>query len=74
MAILGVILLIITAAFAVPAIFMWLWNITCPQVFNLSEITYWQAFRLLLLAAMLFGGFHLATSSGGTPPGPSYHP
>lgn len=33
----------------------WLWNITMPIVFNLKTITYWQAFRLLLIAAILFG-------------------
>lgn len=37
------------------AIFKWLWNITMPQVFNLKMITFWQAFRLLLLAGILFG-------------------
>jgi len=40
-------------------IFRWLWNITMPQVFNFNEITYWQAFRLLLIAAMIFGGPNL---------------
>ena len=33
----------------------WLWNITMPSVFNLKSITYWQAFRLLLIAVILFG-------------------
>ncbi len=37
------------------ALFQWLWNITMPQVFNLNPITFWQAFRLLLIAAFLFG-------------------
>ena len=37
------------------AIFQWLWNITIPQVFDLKEITFWQAFRILLLAGFLFG-------------------
>ena len=37
------------------ALFQWLWNITMPQVFNLKIITFWQAFRLLLIAAFLFG-------------------
>lgn len=36
-------------------IFQWLWNITMPQVFSLTTITFWQAFRLLLIAAFLFG-------------------
>jgi hypothetical protein len=38
------------------ALFRWLWNITMPQVFGLKTITFWQAFRLLLLAGMLFNG------------------
>jgi hypothetical protein len=37
------------------SLFRWLWNITVPQVFGLKEITFWQAFRLLILAGVLFG-------------------
>lgn len=37
------------------AFFQWLWNITMPEVFNLNTITFWQALRLLLIAAFLFG-------------------
>ena len=36
------------------ALFRWLWNITMPQVFNLNTITFWQAFRLLLISGFLF--------------------
>lgn len=36
-------------------LFSWLWNITMPQVFGLKSITYWQAFRLMLIAGLLFG-------------------
>ncbi len=39
----------------VSALLQWLWNITMPDVFNLKTITYWQAFRLLLIAGILFG-------------------
>jgi len=39
----------------VTALFQWLWNITMPDVFNLKTINYWQAFRLLLIAGLLFG-------------------
>jgi len=42
-------------SFCLPGLFEWLWNITIPQVFNLKTITYWQAFRLLLIAGILFG-------------------
>ena len=43
------------------ALFQWLWNITMPQVFDLKIITFWQALRLLLIGAFLFG----AGRSGG---------
>ncbi len=35
----------------------WLWNWLMPDVFGLRQITYWQAFGLLLLAKILFGRF-----------------
>jgi hypothetical protein len=41
--------------FVFVGIFQWLWNITMPQVFNLRMITYWQAFRILLISGFLFG-------------------
>ena len=34
-----------------------LWNWLMPLIFNLPEISYWQAFGLLILAKLLFGGF-----------------
>ena len=37
-------------------IFKWLWNITMPEVFGIREVTFWQAFRILILASILFGG------------------
>jgi len=36
---------------------MWLWNWLMPALFGLREITYWQAFGVLLLAKIFFGGF-----------------
>lgn len=59
-----VLILVLIVIFVVPAIFQWLWNITCPDVFRLPEITYWQAFRIIILAAMLFGGAHLSQGNG----------
>ena len=53
------IVLIIVLFLILIGIFKWLWNITMPQVFNLKRITYGQAFRLLLIAGILFGGNHL---------------
>jgi succinate dehydrogenase hydrophobic anchor subunit len=49
-----VILLILILIPLVVALFQWLWNITMPQVFNLNTVTFWQAFRLLLISAFLF--------------------
>ena len=43
------------------AIFQWLWNITMPQVFDLRSITYWQAFRILIISGFLFGSSHFPT-------------
>jgi hypothetical protein len=36
---------------------MWIWNMIMPAVFGLSEITFWQAFGIVILAKLLFGGF-----------------
>ena len=45
------------------ALFQWLWNTTMPEVFGLKIITFWQAFRLLLITQFLFsGGFSTGTS------------
>ncbi|MFQ5739169.1 MAG: hypothetical protein ACE5JX_09145 [Acidobacteriota bacterium] len=49
-------LLLVLIFFVGVALFQWLWNITMPDVFNLRTVTFWQAFRLLLLAAILFSG------------------
>ena len=35
----------------------WLWNWLMPTLFGLGVITYWQAFGIVLLAKLLFGGF-----------------
>ena len=55
---------LIVGVFLVTALLQYLWNATMPQVFNLKVITFWQAFRLLLIAALLTsGGFiHLVWS------------
>jgi uncharacterized membrane protein len=44
------------------AVFRYLWNTTLPQIFGLPPITFWQGFRLLLLAGFLFGGFRYANN------------
>ena len=49
--------LVVLVLFAIIiALFQWLWNITMPDVFGLNAITFWQAFRLILIASILFGG------------------
>ncbi len=53
----GIGLIILACLILIPlliALFQWLWNITMPQVFNLNTITFWQAFRLLLISSFLF--------------------
>jgi hypothetical protein len=39
------------------AVVKWVWNMLMPAVFGLSEITFWQAFGIVILAKLLFGGF-----------------
>lgn len=39
----------------VPALVRWVWNLTLPQLFSLPPIGHWQAFRLMVLAGLLFG-------------------
>ena len=36
---------------------MLLWNWLMPGLFGIREITYWQAFGIVILAKLLFGGF-----------------
>lgn len=50
------ILWVVGALFIASALLMWLWNITMTRIFNLREITYWEAFRLMIIAGLLFGG------------------
>lgn len=38
-------------------IIMWLWNYLMPELFGLTEITYWQAIGLFILSKILLGGF-----------------
>lgn len=50
------ILLGIIFLFLASALLMWLWNITITPIFNIRKITFWEAFRLILIAGLLFGG------------------
>ena len=37
-------------------VFRWLWNTTMPDVFGVKSVTFWQAFKIMLISTMLFGG------------------
>jgi hypothetical protein len=43
---------------------MALWNWLMPALFGLSPVTFWQAFGLLALCRILFGGLGLHSSAG----------
>lgn len=47
------------AMFGIPALVMWLWNLTIPALFGWSRVTYWQAIRLELITFLLLGMFRL---------------
>ncbi|MDP6500850.1 MAG: hypothetical protein QF743_09105 [Candidatus Marinimicrobia bacterium] len=51
-----VIALIIGITLLISILFQWLWNMTIPEVFGFKMITYWQAFRIIIIAAILFHG------------------
>lgn len=53
-------------AFLFGLIVMWLWNWIMPDVFGLKELTYWQAWGIVLLAHILFkaGGHRDSRHSG----------
>ena len=54
-AIVGLIIGLILVAVLV-VVFRWLWNSTLPEVFGVREVSFWQAFKIMLLAGILFGG------------------
>lgn len=43
---------------------MLLWNWLMPTLFGLGSVTFWQAFGLLALCRLLFGGLGLHSSAG----------
>jgi hypothetical protein len=43
---------------------MLLWNWLMPALFGLGPVTFWQAFGLLALCRLLFGGLGLHSSAG----------
>jgi len=58
----GGIALAMAMAFLLGFIVMWLWNWLMPEIFGLPQISFWQAWGLLVLAHILFKSFpHHAT-------------
>ena len=51
--------LLFAAAFALVfgLLVKFIWNSLMPAILNIREITYWQAFGIIILAKLLFGGF-----------------
>lgn len=43
-------------SFVTAWVVMLLWNWLMPEIFDISTITYWQAFGMMILSSMLFGG------------------
>lgn len=54
--VLGGVALAVAVAFLLGFFVMLLWNWLMPEIFGLREITYWQAWGLVLLGRFLFGG------------------
>jgi len=65
-----ILVMVIAAVIVFGFVTMYLWNILMPAIFGLKLITFWQALGLLLLAKILFGGFH---RHGGGRPGWKRH-
>jgi hypothetical protein len=67
----GMVVLGIIAAAIFALVFGWLvmilWNWLMPAIFHLGELTYWQAFGIIVLAKLIFGGI------GGRGPGGAKH-
>lgn len=50
-------LAIIALIFLLVWLVQWLWNLLLPEIIGVKSITYWQAFGILVLSKILFGGF-----------------
>ena len=42
---------------------MLLWNWLMPEIFGLKELTYWQAWGLMILSCILFKGIRFPSDS-----------
>ena len=55
--ILKIIAFVLVATVVVGGVVTLLWNWLMPHLFNLPQITYWEALGILILSKILFGGF-----------------
>ena len=46
----------ITLMFGLSTVVMLLWNAILPDIIGVKQVDYWQAFGLLILSKILFGG------------------
>ena len=60
----GIGILAIAIFFVLGFAVMALWNWLMPPIFGLHTITYWQAYGLLILSKILFGGFRGGKGKG----------
>lgn len=42
-------------------VLQWLWNSTLPDVIGVKPISPWQAIKIMLISALLFGGHRVVT-------------
>lgn len=56
--------LILTAIGLFIWFFQWLWNALLPDILGVKSISYWQAFGILLLSKILFGGMNFKKHDG----------
>lgn len=50
-----IVLIYAVLIFIFSALLMWLWNITITKLFNIREITLWEAFRLIIITWIILG-------------------
>jgi uncharacterized membrane protein len=55
---------IVVFTFVGGTVVQWLWNWLMPPLFGWRSITFWQAWGLLALCRILFGGMHVRSGRG----------